>query len=101
MDGFVDLSTPPPPPPPPPPAPPLPGSTDNFILLPHQQVHLILNRENQPEIQARSVPTMLMNNENIWTRCVLPNLRIKQSIFDRHYCQSPTLNSSRYRRASV
>ena len=100
LDGFVGL----PPPPPPPPAPPI--SNTNAIkpcqsLLPHQEVNLVLNRASLTEIQARSVPSMLMTSNNIWTRRVLSNLRIKQTVFDQHYCQSPSIVSGRHRRASV
>ncbi|CAF4393797.1 unnamed protein product, partial [Rotaria magnacalcarata] len=72
-NGFVGL----PPPPPPPPAPPVFSNNNNNtnnlckILLPHQEVNLVVNRANVTEIQARSVPTMLMGGNNIWTRRVL------------------------------
>jgi hypothetical protein len=102
-DGFVGL----PPPPPPPPAPPVFNNnninTNNLckILLPHQEVNLVVNRANVTEIQARSIPTMLMAGNNIWTRRVLPNLRIKQTVFDQHYGESKSTMTGHYRRASL
>ncbi len=102
-DGFVGL--PPPPPPPPPPVPPIFNSnnmTNNCkILLPHQEVNLVVNRANITEIQARSIPSMFISNSNIWTRCVLSNLRIKQTLFDQHFGDSKSPMTGRYRRASV
>lgn len=72
------------------------------MLLPHQEVNVVLNRENLTEIPARSVPSVLMSKENIWTRRVLPTLRIKQTLFDEHYSPtSPSNSNKRYRRASV
>jgi hypothetical protein len=99
--GFVGL---PPPPPPPPPAPPAfnNNSTNSCkIFLPHQEVDLIVNRANVTEIQARSIPTMLMAGSNIWTRRVLPNLRIKQTVFDQHYGESKSTMTGHYRRSSL
>ncbi|UJR33609.1 hypothetical protein I4U23_021045 [Adineta vaga] len=99
-DGFVGL----PPPPPPPPAPPVfNNNTNNLckILLPHQEVNLVINRSNVTEIQARSVPTMLMAGNNIWTRRVLPNLRIQQTVFDQHYGESKSSMTGHYRRSSL
>ncbi|CAF2861394.1 unnamed protein product [Rotaria sp. Silwood2] len=102
-NGFVGL----PPPPPPPPAPPVFNNNNNNtnslckILLPHQEVNLVVNRANITEIQARSVPTMLMAGNNIWTRRVLPNLRIKQTVFDQHYGESKSTMTDHYRRSSL
>ena len=97
-DGFVGL----PPPPPPPPAPPVFNSNNNCqIILPHQEVNLVINRANITEIQARSIPSMFMSSNNIWTRRILPNLRIKQTVFDQHFGDSKSIMASRYRRASV
>jgi hypothetical protein len=98
--GFVGL----PPPPPPPPAPPVfTNNTNNSckILLPHQEVDLIVNRANVTEIQARSIPTMLMAGNNIWTRRVLPTLHIKQTVFDQHYGESKSTMTGHYRRSSL
>ncbi|CAF1000153.1 unnamed protein product [Adineta steineri] len=102
-DGLLGL---PPSPPPPPPVPPMFNNNDNMInnykiSLPHQEVNLVINRANITEIQARSIPSMLMSGNNIWTRRILPNLRIKQTVFDQHFGDSTSLLSSRYRRASV
>lgn len=101
-DGFVGL----PPPPPPPPAPPVftnnSTTTNSYkIFLPHQEVDLVVNRANISEIQARSIPTMLMAGNNIWTRRVLPNLRIKQTVFDQHYGESKSTMTGHYRRSSL
>ncbi|CAF0909359.1 unnamed protein product [Adineta steineri] len=98
-NGFVGL----PPPPPPPPAPPVFNNTNNLckILLPHQEVNLVVNRANVTEIQARSIPTMLMAGNNIWTRRVVPNLRIQQTIFDEHYGESKSTMTGHYRRSSL
>ncbi|CAF0726689.1 unnamed protein product [Adineta ricciae] len=99
-DGFVGL----PPPPPPPPAPPVFNNNTNNsckVLLPHQEVNLVVNRANVTEIQARSVPTMLMAGNNIWTRRVLPNLRIQQTVFDQHYGESNSSMTGHYRRSSL
>jgi hypothetical protein len=96
-DGFVGL---PPPPPPPPPEPPALINTCQ-ILLPHQEVNLIVNQTNLTEIQARSIPPMFISSHNIWTRCVLSNLRIKQTVFDQHFGESKSPITGRYRRASV
>lgn len=101
-DGFVGL----PPPPPPPPAPPVFNSNLNTnnsckIILPHQEVNLVVNRANVTEIQARSIPTMLMAGNNIWTRRVLPNLRIKQTVFDQHYGETKSTMTGHYRRSSL
>jgi len=102
-DGFVGL----PPPPPPPPAPPVFNNNNNNtnnlskILLPHQEVNLVVNRANVTEIQARSIPTMLMAGNNIWTRRVLPSLRIKQTVFDQHYGESKSTMTGHYRRSSL
>ncbi|CAF5123413.1 unnamed protein product, partial [Rotaria magnacalcarata] len=102
-NGFVGL----PPPPPPPPAPPVFNNNNNNtnnlckILLPHQEVNLVVNRANVTEIQARSVPTMLMGGNNIWTRRVLPSLRIKQAVFDEHYGESKSIMTGHYRRSSL
>jgi hypothetical protein len=71
------------------------------IFLPHQEVNLVVNRANLTEIQARSIPSILLSNNNIWTRRVLPNLRIKQTVFDQHFGDSESLITNRYRRASV
>jgi len=101
-DGFVGL----PPPPPPPPAPPVFNNNSNTnnsckITLPHQEVSLVVNRANVTEIQARSIPTMLMAGNNIWTRRVLPNLRIKQTVFDQHYGETKSTMTGHYRRSSL
>ncbi|CAF3345158.1 unnamed protein product [Rotaria sp. Silwood1] len=102
-DGFLGL----PPPPPPPPAPPVFNNNNNNtnnlckILLPHQEVNLVVNRANVTEIQARSIPTMLIAGNNIWTRRVLPNLRIKQTVFDQHYGESKSTMTGHYRRSSL
>lgn len=102
-DGFVAL----PPPPPPPPAPPAFNSSSfnnnnpSKVLLPHQEVSLVINRANVNEIAARSVPAMLMAGNNIWTRRVLPNLRIMQTVFDQHYGESKSTMTGHYRRASL
>lgn len=101
-DGFVGL----PPPPPPPPAPPVFNSNTNVNnlckpLLPHQEVNLVVNRTNMNEIPARSVPNMLMSGSNIWTRRVLLNLRIKQTVFDEHYGESKSTMIGHYRRSSL
>ncbi len=98
-DGFVGL--PPPPPPPPPPAPPVFNNNNSNILLPHQEVNLIVNRANLTEIPARSISSTLLLNNNIWTRRVLTNLCIQQTVFDQHFGNSKTPITKRYRRASV
>lgn len=96
--GFVGFV----PPPPPPPAPPVNFLQSTPIFLPHQEVQLVLKRENLPEIAARSVSMTFMSKENIWTRPVLPNLRIKQKFFDEHYSSSETtVCATRSRRSSV
>lgn len=96
--GFVGFV----PPAPPPPAPPGNFLQSTPIFLPHQEVQLVLKRENLPEIAARSVSTTFMSKENIWTRRVLPNLRIKQKLFDEHYSSSETTDCvTRSRRSSV
>ncbi len=103
-NGFVGL---PPPPPPPLPVPSLFNNNNNNminnckILLPHQEVNLVVNQANITEIQARSIPAMFTSSKNIWTRCVLPNLRIKQTVFDQHFGDSKSPITGRYRRASV
>jgi hypothetical protein len=71
------------------------------ILLPHQEVNLIINRANMTEIPARSIPSIFMSSNNIWTRRILSNLRIKQNIFDQHFSDSESIMTGRYRRASV
>lgn len=70
-------------------------------LLPHQEVNLIVNKSQSNEIPARSVPTMLMAGNNIWTRCVIPNLRIKQTVFDQHYGENKSTMTGHYRRSSL
>ena len=100
-NGFVGL----PPPPPPPPAPPVfnsntPTSNSYKIFLPHQEVDLVVNRANLSEIQARSIPTMLMAGNNIWTRRVLPSLRIKQTVFDQHFAESKSSTMTGHSRRS-
>jgi hypothetical protein len=97
-DGFVGI----------PPPPPLPIFINNNntinnckILLPHQEVNLVVKRENITEIPARSIPLTFISSNNIWTRCILPNLRIKQTVFDQHFGDSKSLITGRYRRASV
>ena len=103
-DSFVGLS---PPPPPPPPVPPVFNNNSNNTnslnktLLPQQEVNIVVNRANVTEIQARSVPTMLMIGNNIWTRRVIPNLRIQQTVFDQHYGESQPTMIGHYRRASL
>jgi hypothetical protein len=44
---------------------------------------------------------MFTSNNNIWTRCVLPNLRIQQTVFDQHFGETKSPITGRYRRASV
>lgn len=61
----------------------------------------MVNRANVTEIQARAVPTMLVAGNNIWTRRVLPNLRIKQTVFDQHYGEPKSATAGHYRRASL
>lgn len=98
-DGFIGFS---PPPPPPPPLFNENHSPISKILLPHQEVNLIIDRTQLTDIQARSIPTMFISSQNIWTRCVLPNLRIKQTLFDQHFAElkSPKTDQ-RHRRISV
>ncbi|CAF0954137.1 unnamed protein product [Adineta ricciae] len=98
-DGFVGF-----PPPPPPPAPPVFINTmanNCQTLLPQQEVQLVVNPANVTEIQARSIPSMLISTNNIWTRRTLPNLRIKQTVFDQHFGDTKSPMTARSRRASV
>ncbi|CAF4217585.1 unnamed protein product, partial [Rotaria magnacalcarata] len=44
---------------------------------------------------------MLMGGNNIWTRRVLPSLRIKQAVFDEHYGESKSIMTGHYRRSSL
>jgi hypothetical protein len=53
------------------------------------------------EIQARSIPLMFTSSHNIWTRCVLPNLRIQQTVFDQHFTETKSPSTGRIRRMSV
>jgi len=94
----------------PPPAPPLPpvfhSNTPTKpiqcqVLLPHQDVNLIVKQTNLTEIQARSIPSIFLSNKNIWTRCVLTDLRIKQTIFDQHFGDTNSSLTIRSRRTSV
>ena len=100
-DGFVGFSPPPPPPP------PLFNSNSTLsntskIILPHQEVNLIVDRTHLSDIQARSIPAMFTSSKNIWTRCVLPNLCIQQTVFDQHFgeIKSPKVDH-RFRRTSI
>ena len=70
-------------------------------LLPQQEVQLVVNPANVTEIQARSIPSMLVTTNNIWTRRTLPNLRIKQTVFDQHFGDTKSPMIGRSRRASV
>ena len=94
-DGFIGL------PPPPPPLPPSFNSNICQILLPHQEVNLVVNRSNLTEIPARSIPSIFISGQNIWTRYVLSNLCIKQTVFDQHFGEYKPLTPGHCRRASV
>ena len=65
-------------------------------------MNLIIDRTHLSDIQARSIPAMFTSSQNIWTRCVLPNLRIKQTLFDQHFAELKSPKSDqRLRRISV
>ena len=64
-------------------------------------MNLIVNRTSLTEIQARSIPPMFTSSRNIWTRCVLPDLRIQQTVFDQHFGEMKSPSTGRYRRISV